>query len=173
MDLLQLLVRDVQTQPPLRIRLDDVTEFPSYGIGWNRALQLADEPRRKRSLYQPAENTADADIHFQNIQRVPAVPAGGFVSVAMAVTVPVAVFVMDLECNVIHPDHLAAIDVDDLLIQEIPPDAQHVLVGMVGGEHFLAQADAIEGNRGYLVVAHRQPNPAAAHQKPVDAGRMH
>ena len=51
-------------------------------------------------------------------------------------------------------------------------NAQHVLVGMVGRQHLVAEADALEGNGRDLVVANAQPSRAGADQKTVDSKRV-
>ena len=67
--------------------------------------------------------------------------------------------------------HFAAGDVDDLLIQQIAADAQHVLVVVVGDELLVAELDApVEGDGADLVEADGEPGVAAAHQEAVDAG---
>ena len=69
-------------------------------------------------------------------------------------------------------NHFAAVHVDDLLVQQVPHHAQHVLVRMVGGEQFVFKVDAVETDRPDLVVAHRQPGVAAPQQVAIDARRM-
>ena len=91
----------------------------------------------------------------------------------MPITVPVAGCVADLESDVVDADHFAAVHVDDLLVEQVPADSQHVLVGMIRREDLFAEADAVERDGVNLVVADAQPGPPAAHQKPVDAGGMH
>ena len=44
-----------------------------------------------------------------------------------------AVAVLNIESNVVDADYFAAIDVDDLLIEQVAPNAEHVLIRMVGG----------------------------------------
>ena len=81
-------------------------------------------------------------------------------------------FVLDLEGDIGDPHHLAALAVDDLLVEQIADHAQHVLVGMIGGELFVAEVNSVERNGADLIVADGQPSPAAAHQEAVDAGGM-
>src|ERR1700674_394853 len=83
-----------------------------------------------------------------------------------------SICVADFECDISNPDHFPAVNIDDLLVQQIPAHPQHVLVGVIGCKVFLAQPDSIERNGSNLVVADRQPGPAAAHQETVDPGRM-
>ena len=174
MDFFQLFVRNVQAQAPLRVGLDDIAEFPANGIGRNDTLDLPNEAGRQHALHQTPENAADADIHFQNVQAVAAVPIGAL-AIPMPITVPVAVAgcIADFECDVVDADHFAAVHVDNLLVEQVPANAQHVFVGMVRREDLLAEADAVERDGGDLVVADAQPGPPTTHQKAVDTGRMH
>src|SRR5438132_7735054 len=148
MDFFQLFVRNVQAQAPLRVGLDDVAEFPANGIGRNDTLDLPNEAGRQHALHQTPKNAADADIHFQNVQAVAAVPV-----YALAVPMPITGCVADLESDVVDADHLAAVHVDDLLVEQVPADPQHVFVGMIWREDLLAEADAVERDGGDLVEA--------------------
>ena len=118
------------------------------GIGrCRRRIQRA----RQHALEDAAENAADADIDFQHVQ-----------GVAHAV-------VLDAHGDVVDADHLAAGDVDDLLVQQVAGDAQQVLVVVVGDQDFLAQFDAfVQRNGVYLIEADGQPGIGAAHQQAVD-----
>ena len=154
MQLPQLVVRNAEPQAALRIGLDDIAKFPADRIGRDGLLQAANPARRHYALDQAAEDAAYADVHFQDGHDVaPAVVA-------------------DLERNVIDTDDFAPVHVDDLLIQQIALDAQHVLVGMIGREVLVGEVNAVERNGGNLVEADAQPGPAAAHQEAVDAGGM-
>ena len=79
---------------------------------------------------------------------------------------------LDLEGDIGDAHHFAALPVDDLLIEQIADQAQHVLVGMVGRELLVLEVDPVERNGADLVVADGQPGPAAAHQEAVHAGGM-
>ena len=74
-----------------------------------------------------------------------------------------------LERDVGDAHHFAALRVDDLLVEQVAHQAQHVLVGVVGREHLVAQVDAVERDGADLIVADGQPGPAAADQEAVDA----
>ena len=83
-----------------------------------------------------------------------------------------AVLLAELKGHVVDADHFAALRVDDLLVQQIAHQAQHVLVGMIGREVFVAQMNAIERNGVDLIVTHREQGPVAADQKTIDADRV-
>src|SRR5579872_5712987 len=80
--------------------------------------------------------------------------------------------VQGLERNIVDSDYLAAVGIDDLLIQQVADDAQHVFVGMVGGELLVFEENAVEGDGANLVVADGQPSPAAADKIAIDPGWM-
>ena len=103
---------------------------------------------------QPPQYAAQPDVDVEDVDRV----AIGFV--------------LDLERDIGHPHHFAALPVDDLLIEQIADQPQHVLVGMIGRELFVLEVDPVERDGADLIVANGEPGPTAAHQKPVDAGRM-
>ena len=68
--LLQLVVRDVEAQPPQGVGLHHVAELPADGVGRDGPLQAADPAGRQHALQQPAEDAADADIHFEHREGV-------------------------------------------------------------------------------------------------------
>ena len=112
--LLQHLVADVETQSPLRIGFDDAAMLPGDGVRGNERLHAANPAGRNGALRQPPEDAAQSDVDVDDADGV----AIGFV--------------LDLKCNVGYPDHLAPLPVDDLLVEQIADQAQHVLVGMIG-----------------------------------------
>ena len=139
----------------LGVRLDHVAQLPADGIGRDGLLQPANPARRHGPLQQAAHDAADADIHFQHHHDV------------------APVLVADLHGEIVHAHHFAAVGIDDLLVQQVAGDAQHVFVVVVGGELLVAELDAALGrDRADLVVADDQPCIAAAHQVAVDAGGM-
>ncbi len=81
-------------------------------------------------------------------------------------------FVLDLESDIGDPHHFATLPVDDLLIEQIADQTQHVFVGMIGRKLFVFEVDPIERNGADLIVTNGEPRPAAAHEKPVYAGGM-
>ncbi len=84
-----------------------------------------------------------------------------------------AVLSADLEGDVVDAHNLAAVDVDDLLIQQVARDTQHVLVVVVGDENFIAEADTVKRNGSDLIVANGEPGRSGADQVPVDAKGIH
>ena len=77
---------------------------------------------------------------------------------------------VQLEADIGYADHFAAVDIDDLLIEEIALDAQDVLVGVVWIELFVAELDAGERDGCDLVVADGKPGGSGTHKIPVNAG---
>ncbi len=51
--------------------------------------------------------------------------------------------VLDFEGDIGDAHHFAAVDVDDLLVEQVARDAQHVFVVVIGDELFVAQLDAV------------------------------
>ena len=94
-------------------------------------------------------------------------------STSRTVRVSRAAVAVDFHGDVVDPHHLAAVDVDDLLVEEVARDAQHVLVVVVRDELLVVEADAsAEVDGADLVVADGEPGVRAAHQEAVDAGGM-
>jgi hypothetical protein len=109
------------------------------------------QPRRQQSLAEPAEDAAHADVDLEHPEFV------------------VGVDGPQLEGDVVDPDHLASLGVDDLLVEEVPHHAQHPDVVVVRDQLFVAEVDAVEGDGGDLIVADRPPVPFAADEELVDA----
>ncbi len=128
----------------------DITELPPDGIRGNRPLNPADPARRHKPLEQAPQYAPDSHIHFENHARFPLIPR-------------------HLEADVRDPHYLPAIDVDNLLIEKIALDAQHVLVGMVWIELFVAELDSIQGNGCNLIVTDREPGGPGAHKIAIDS----
>ena len=53
-----------------------------------------------------------------------------------------SIFLAQLESHVVDADHFAALRVDDLLVQKVAREPQHVFIGMVRRQVFVAQMDA-------------------------------
>ena len=134
MHVFQQPVGNIQAQAALRIGFQDVAELPANGARRNPRLQPAHPARRNRPLHQPAEDAAHADVDIQHPQNV------------------AVVLLADFKRDIGDADHFAALRVDNLLIQKIAGGAQHVLVGMVGREVFVAEKNAVERNGADLVV---------------------
>src|SRR5438477_5847955 len=79
---------------------------------------------------------------------------------------------MDLESYIGDSHHLAAKAVDDLLIEQVADQPQHVLVGMIRREHLILEVDSVERNRANLIVPDGEPGPASADQESIYAGAM-
>ena len=76
-------------------------------------------------------------------------------------------FVLDAEGDVGDSHHFAALSVDDLLVQKIADQPQHIFIGMVGRQDFVAEIDSIQADGANLVVPDREPGPSAADQEAV------
>ncbi len=80
---------------------------------------------------------------------------------------------LDFEGEIGDAHHLAAVDIDNLLVEQVARDAQHVFVVVIGNELFVAERDAIaEDNGADLIVADGEPGGAAADQETIDAGSV-
>src|SRR5262249_13762506 len=109
---------------------------------------------RKPPLHQPAENASQPHIDIQDPEHL------------------ATVFTADFEGDVGDADYLTALSIDDLLIQQIADGAEHVFVGMIGGEILVAQPNSVERDRANLVVTDGEPGGAAADQKAVEPDRI-
>ena len=145
---LQLVVRDVEAQAALGVGFDDAAEIPRDGVGADGALHAADDAAGDEALEDAAHDAADADIDFEDGE----VTAAHFKS------------------DIVDADDFAAVDIDDLLIQQVAADAEHVLIGVVGHHDFIVQADTGERDFGDLAVAHGEPGAARAYQEAIHAG---
>src|SRR5206468_1388400 len=152
----QLAVGNVQAETALRVRFDHVGEFPGNRVRRNRLLQAANPLRRQHALENAAKNAARPDIDIEQGERV------------------ARALLHDPHGDVVDADHLAPGDVDDLLIQQVAPDAQHILVVVIRDEQFVAQVDsAFQADGTDLVVAQGEPRIAsAAKQDAIDAGSV-
>ena len=104
-------------------------------------------------MQQPPQNASDADIHFEDHQRLAFIAA-------------------QLQAHVGHTHHFPPIHVDDLLVEQIALDPQHVFIGMVWVKAFVAELNAIERDAGDLVVANGEPGSAGANEVTIDTSRV-
>lgn len=74
---------------------------------------------RQHTAENPPKNAADTDIHFENLQLI----------------APIVTCLQ--EGDIVHPDNFAAFGIDDLLIEQVAPHPQHVLVGVVRGKNLV------------------------------------
>ena len=118
-------------------------------------MQAPDPTRRQRTLKEAAHNAAQTDVDFEHVDEV-----AGFGA-------------LDFKGQICDANHLAAVDIDDLLIEQVARDAQHVFIVVIGYELFIAQRDAIaKGNGADLIVADGEPGGADTDQKAIDTGSM-
>jgi hypothetical protein len=71
-----------------------------------------------------------------------------------------------------HAYDLAPVDIDDLLIEKIALDAQHVFIGVIRVELFVRELDAVQRDGCNLVVTNGEPRRPRAHEITINAGRM-
>src|SRR5580698_8832009 len=128
--------------------------LPAEGVRGNHHLQTPDQAARDHALRQPPEHAAQADIHVVYEQQI----AVGFA--------------LNLESDVGDSNHFAAFAIDNLLVEKVADQAQHVFVGVVRSEQLVFEVNAVERNRADLIVFDGEPGPAAAEQKTIDAGGM-
>ena len=124
MDLPEPVVRDQQPQAPLRIGFDDVAGIPGNRVGRYLVLDLADGPVRKKALGQAPKGTLKTHTDLVDPQLLVAVDR-------------------DAQSQVIDPDDLASVDIDNLLVEQILGEQQVVIVAVVGCDVLVRQADAI------------------------------
>ncbi len=117
----------------------------------NVALQGANSGRRGDAAEQPPDNGPDADIDFEDMQDL------------------AAVLTFFQEGDVIDADHLAALGVDDLLIEQVANHAQHVFVGMIRSEALVFEVNTAGTDGLDLVISDAQPGGACAYEKAVKA----
>src|SRR5579872_160677 len=99
--------------------------LPADEVRRYKTLQPADQTRWQHSLHQPAENAAESDIDLRDHQVI------------------CAVVLLDLERNVGDANHFASLGVDNLLIEQIAHQPQHVLVGMIRREYLVFEVNAV------------------------------
>ena len=111
MQLGQTLVGDLQFDAARRIGFEQVDELPGDDARRNPLEQGAQRERRHDALREPADGAAGADVDRDDVEQ------------------QVAVDRRRLELDVVDPDHLAAVDVDDLLIEEVALEQQQAVGG--------------------------------------------
>src|SRR5260370_3598603 len=90
------------------------------------AMKPENPVRRNNAPEKAPENAADAHIDFHHAQNI------------------VAVLGPDFKGDIVDAHYFVAVHVDDLLIQQVASDAQHILTPVVRSEHPLAPTDTLE-----------------------------
>src|SRR5579863_5884320 len=108
---------------------------------------------RHNPLKQSPQDAPYPYIHFEDHERLPLRPR-------------------HLETDVGNAHDFPAVYVDNLLVEKIALDAQHVLVRVIRIELFVAELDTVQRNGGNLVVTDRKPGRSRAHQIAVDPSGM-
>jgi hypothetical protein len=102
----QTFVGRLQLDAASGIGLDEIDKAPGNGAEGNFLKQSLERGARRKSAQKAAYGATGTDIDGSNAESGVRVPAFGDG--------------IDLQFNVIHADDFAAIDVDDLLVEEIP-----------------------------------------------------
>src|SRR5215469_4322712 len=102
MKLRQTLVFDVELDPAGRVHLDDVNEFP-----WNHTCRYLPRDRLQRlcgqrALKEPANSAPETNFHFTHTQ-----------------VFRIAVMRKPLQIDIVDADHLTAMNIDDLPVEQI------------------------------------------------------
>jgi hypothetical protein len=109
MELGEALVGDLQLDAPCRVGLEQIDELPRDHARRDLLEQCPQRERRDQPFRQPADRTTRPDVHRDDVQQ------------------QVAVDRRRLELDVVDADHLAAVDVDDLLVEEVALQQQHAV----------------------------------------------
>ena len=150
-ELADAVVRDAQFEAAVRVRLDDVAVLPGDRVLLEARLQLSDHPVGQDALGEPPEGPLQAHAHLVDPELV------------------VRVGALDAQRDVVDAHHLAAIHVDDLLVEQIAVEQQVRLVSVVGDELVVSQHDPVEVDLADLVVADLKTGFAVAEQVVGDA----
>jgi hypothetical protein len=151
----ETLVGDLQLDPARRIGLEQVDELPRDHARRNALQERAQRERRNDALRQAADRPAGADIHRDDVQE------------------EVVVDRRRLELDVVDADHLAPVNVDDLLVEQVALEEQHA----VGRREFVPlRRIGRRPHRGASgldrVVRHDPLAVGRANDQVRDAGRM-
>ena len=98
-----------------------------------------------------AKDTAQADIDLKHAEFITPVDRHSFKS------------------NISDADHFAAMDIDDLLVEQVAAKAEHVIVAVIRDKLFVLQVDTVKGDGLNLIVTYGEPSPAAAKQVAIHA----
>ena len=102
-------VGDLQLDAARRIGLEQIDELPRDDARRNPLEQRAQRERRHDALRQAADGAARADVDRDDVQQ------------------QVAVDRRRLELDVVDAHDLAAVDVDDLLVEQVALEQQHAV----------------------------------------------
>jgi hypothetical protein len=106
-------------------------------------------------LNEAAEDAADANVDFEDMEDV---------------TVRIA---PDGKRDISDANDFAALGINDLLIQEIADDPEHVLIRVIREELLIFEVNAVQRNGADLIVPNAEPRPAAADEKTVDTSGIY
>ena len=82
------------------------------------------------------------------------------------------VLAANLESDIIDPHYFSPVHINDLLVQQVPQDPQHVLIIVIGGEDFVVEANACEGGGLNLIMADAEPRLSGADQVTIHPERV-
>src|SRR6202035_3464841 len=126
MHALKDLVANVEAQPPLRIGFDNAAMLPADGMRRNQHLYPANQAGWNHALGQTPQYAAQPDIDVQDIDHL----SFGFV--------------VDFKRYIGDAHHFTTLPVDDLLVEQIADQPQHVFVGMIRREQLVFEIDTIQ-----------------------------
>ena len=109
----ELVARKPQLHAPERIGFDQVDKLPSNGSPAEVVAYAANPHRGHQALEQPPDSSLKANVHLREPQ------------------FRVAVGVLVGHVYIVYANHLTAVRIDDLLIQQVFSEGQPGLVGMV------------------------------------------
>ena len=66
-------------------------------------------------------------------------------------------------------DDLTAVYVDNLLVEQVALNTQHVFIGMIRDQLFVGEMEAFDRDAADLVIADGKPRAAGADKKAIDA----
>jgi hypothetical protein len=147
-------LRKLELDPTHGVGLDEVHQLPGDGAGGQSLLESAEGARGEHAFEEAAEGAGEPDVDLGDAE--------------LHVIVEGALE----QGEVVDTDNFAAVDVNDLLVEEIFADGEPAFIGLVGFEAELVgvEADRARGGRSNLLVAGDQWLIAAAgDDEPTDA----
>jgi hypothetical protein len=144
-------VSDAELHAAEGIWLDEINEFPADGALWEASLEFTDEGGGSDALQEAANGAGKADIDLREAK------------------FEVIVGAQFGEVDVVDADDLAALGINDLLIEEILLDGEPGFVEVVGVQGALVdvEIDAAGDDFGDLIVTGDQGLEAAAGDEEV------
>ena len=154
------IIGNAQLHAPGGVRFDEVDEFPGDGRRREKARERPQAVLGHQSLQEPADRRRQADVDRQHAE------------------LRVAVARLDVQVHVVHPHHLAVVDVNNLLVQNFVVEMQQALVRRVAANLRRRHGglNLTDGNGLHLVVRNakralvRSAHQIGSHQQRVVGG---